>query len=60
MFRWGVRYDAPQGDGKGKVTWQVGDNWRPGDEMTSVFEDPVDGDARNIEWGAFEFVESRE
>ncbi|KFY01457.1 hypothetical protein O988_02729 [Pseudogymnoascus sp. VKM F-3808] len=39
MFRWGVRYDAPKGDGKGKVTWQVGKDWRPDDEVIAAFED---------------------
>jgi hypothetical protein len=60
MFRWGVRYDAPKGDGKGKVTWQVGEDWRPADEIMKAFEDLVGGDGENIEWEAFEFVEERE
>ncbi|KAK8009536.1 hypothetical protein PG991_012087 [Apiospora marii] len=31
QFRWGVRYEAPNGGaGNGKVTWQVGEDWRPG------------------------------
>ncbi|OBT65313.1 hypothetical protein VE03_04597 [Pseudogymnoascus sp. 23342-1-I1] len=58
MFRWGVRYDAPKGDGKGKVTWQVGDDWRPGDEIIRAFEDLVGGE--NMEWKAFEFMGERE
>lgn len=37
MFRWGLRYDAPKEDGKGRVTWQVGENWRPGGEIMRVF-----------------------
>jgi hypothetical protein len=57
MFRWGVRYDAPKGDGEGKVTWQVGEDWRPGDEIIRAFEDLVGGDGENMEWEAFEFVD---
>ncbi|KAI1129788.1 hypothetical protein F5Y10DRAFT_145540 [Nemania abortiva] len=60
MFRWGVRYDAPKGDGKGKVTWQVGENWRPGDEIIRAFEDLVGGDEGGMEWKAFKFIRERE
>lgn len=60
MFRWGVRYDAPKGDGKGKVTWQVGEDWRPEDEVIAAFGDLVGGDGENMEWKAFEFMEQRE
>ncbi|KFY15234.1 hypothetical protein V491_05732 [Pseudogymnoascus sp. VKM F-3775] len=60
MFRWGVRYDAPKGDGKGKVTWQVGEDWRPEDEVIKAFEDLVGGEGDNMEWKAFEFMEERE
>jgi hypothetical protein len=60
MFRWGVRYDAPNGDEKGKVRWQVGDDWRPGNEIIRAFEDLVGGDGENMEWEAFEFVGERE
>jgi hypothetical protein len=61
MFGWGVRYDAPApGDGKGKVTWQVGEDWRPDAEIIKAFEDLVGGDGENMEWGAFEFVGERE
>ncbi|KAJ4392334.1 hypothetical protein N0V93_005960 [Gnomoniopsis smithogilvyi] len=60
MFWWGVRYEAPKEDGKGKVTWQVGENWRPADEIVRAFEDLVGGDSENMEWEAFEFVEERE
>ncbi|KAK0718700.1 hypothetical protein B0T21DRAFT_295904 [Apiosordaria backusii] len=62
MFRWGVRYEAPAvgGDGKGKVTWQVGEDWRPEDGVIKAFEDLVGGDGENMEWKAFEFVEERE
>ena len=61
MFRWGVRYEAPAagGDGKVKVTWQVGEDWRPEDEVIGVFEQVVGGQD-NVEWKAFEFVEERE
>lgn len=59
LFRWGVRYDAPKGDGNGKVTWQVGEDWRPGDEIVRVFEDLVGGDRENMEWRAFDFVEEK-
>lgn len=59
MFRWGVRYDAPKGDGKGKVTWQVGD-WRPEDEVIAAFEDLVGGEEENMEWKALEFMEERD
>ncbi|OBT98125.1 hypothetical protein VE01_03824 [Pseudogymnoascus verrucosus] len=60
LFRWGVRYDAPKGDGKGKVTWQVGEDWRPEDEIIRAFEDLVGGDGENMEWKAFEFMGERE
>jgi hypothetical protein len=60
MFRWGVRYDAPKGDGKGKVTWQVGKDWRPDDEVIAAFEDLVGGEGGNMEWKSFEFMEDRE
>ncbi|KFY26969.1 hypothetical protein V493_03765 [Pseudogymnoascus sp. VKM F-4281 (FW-2241)] len=59
-FRWGVRYDAPKGDGKVKVTWQVGEDWRPEDEVITAFEDLVGGEGENMEWKAFEFREDRE
>ncbi|KAH6651433.1 hypothetical protein BKA67DRAFT_570930 [Truncatella angustata] len=60
LFRWGVRYNAPIGDGKGKVTWQVGEDWRPSDEIMRAFEHLVGVDSENMEWEAFEFVEERE
>ncbi|KAI0201418.1 hypothetical protein F4808DRAFT_425127 [Astrocystis sublimbata] len=60
MFRWGVRYDAPQGDGKGKVTWQVSEDWRPRDEVIKAFEDLVGGNREQVEWKAVEYVEERE
>jgi hypothetical protein len=60
MFRWGVRYDAPKGDGKGKVTWQVGEDWRSEDEVIAAFEDLVGGKGENMEWKAFEYMEERE
>ncbi|KAK4154476.1 hypothetical protein C8A00DRAFT_14421 [Chaetomidium leptoderma] len=57
MFRWGVRYDVS----KGQVIWQVGEDWRPGDEVMKVFEHLVGGDRENtIEWEAFEFISERE
>ncbi|OBT52722.1 hypothetical protein VE04_06576 [Pseudogymnoascus sp. 24MN13] len=59
MFRWGVRYDAPKGDGKGKVTWQVGD-WRLEDKVITAFKDLVGGEGENMEWKAFEYMEERE
>jgi hypothetical protein len=61
MFRWGVRYEAPAvgGDGKGKVTWQVGEDWRPDAETIKAFKDLVGGDGENMEWKAFEFLERR-
>ncbi|KAH6845708.1 hypothetical protein B0I37DRAFT_191163 [Chaetomium sp. MPI-CAGE-AT-0009] len=60
MFRWGVRYDAPNGDGngKGKVTWQVGEGWRPAKEVIRAFEDLVGG-GENMEWEALQFVRER-
>ncbi|KAJ4398819.1 hypothetical protein N0V85_006180 [Neurospora sp. IMI 360204] len=60
MFRWGVRYEAPAvgGDGKGKVAWQVGEDWRPEDRVIKAFEHLVLKE--NMEWKAFEFVEERE
>lgn len=60
MFRWGVRYDAPKGDRKGKVTWQVGEDWRPEDEVIAAFEDLVGKEGENMEWKAFEFTDDRE
>ncbi|KAK3392118.1 hypothetical protein B0T20DRAFT_384687 [Sordaria brevicollis] len=63
MFRWGLKYEAPvvgEGDGKGKVTWQVGEDWRPEDRVMKAFENLVGGDGENMEWKAFEFVEERE
>ncbi|KAF6809273.1 hypothetical protein CPLU01_15533 [Colletotrichum plurivorum] len=52
MFRWGVKYEAPDGERKGKLTWQVGD-WRPGNEVLQAFKQLVDGDGENEEWEAF-------
>ena len=68
IFRWGVRYEAAPavgggGDGKGKVTWQVGEDWRPEKRVIKAFEHLVGGDGdgeKNMEWKAFEFVEERE
>ena len=59
MFRWGVRYDAPKGSGLGKLTWQVGETWRPADEVIRVFEELV-GEKGSMEWKALEFVAERE
>ncbi len=59
MFRWGVRYDAPKGDGKAKVRWQVG-SWRPASEVLKAFEDLVGREGEDMEWEAFEFAEERE
>ncbi|KAK4244744.1 hypothetical protein C7999DRAFT_17010 [Corynascus novoguineensis] len=59
MFRWGVKYEAPKGDDKGKVTWQVGENWRPKDEIIRAFEDLLGEDRDNMEWQSFEYVEDR-
>ncbi|KAJ0161743.1 hypothetical protein CTA2_5666 [Colletotrichum tanaceti] len=60
MFRWGVRYEAPRGGGgRGKVTWRVGEDWRPVDKVIRAFEDLVGGDEANTEWKAFEFVGKR-
>ncbi|TRX89221.1 hypothetical protein FHL15_009919 [Xylaria flabelliformis] len=58
LFRWGVRYDAPKGDGETEVTWQVGEHWRPGAEIMSVFGDLVG--EKKMEWKPFEFVRERE
>lgn len=55
-----MRYDGPKGDGKGKVTWQVGEDWRPEDEIIRAFEDHVGGHGENMEWKAFEFMGERE
>jgi hypothetical protein len=59
LFRWGVRYDAPKGDGKGKVTWRVSQDWKPSDEVVKAFEELVGGDGENVKWEAFEFVAER-
>ena len=61
MFRWEVRYEAPAGgDGKGKVTWQVGEDWRPDDEVIRAFEDLVGKVGEAMERTAFEFLGVRE
>jgi hypothetical protein len=62
MFRWGVRYEAPAvgGNGKGKVTWQVGEDFTPEDRVIRAFEDLVGKDGEGMEWIAFEFLEQRE
>jgi hypothetical protein len=60
MFRWGVKYEAPKGEDKGKVTWQVGENWRPNSEIIRTFEDLLGEDRDNIEWQPFEYVEDRD
>lgn len=60
MFRWGVRYDAPKGDGSGKVTWQVGQDWRPADHVVGAFASLVGGDEARMEWKDFEYVDERE
>ncbi|KAJ4302483.1 hypothetical protein N0V88_002628 [Collariella sp. IMI 366227] len=38
-----LAYEAPAagGDGKGKVTWHVGEDWRPDDQVIGAFEDLV-------------------
>ncbi|KAI0543936.1 hypothetical protein F4679DRAFT_577251 [Xylaria curta] len=58
LFRWGVRYDAPKGEGTAKVTWQVGEHWRPEAEIISAFGGLVG--EKKMEWKPFEFVEERE
>lgn len=55
IFRGGVRYEAPAG----RVTWQVGEDWRSDAETIKVFEDLLDGDGEKMEWKAFEFLERR-
>lgn len=62
MFRWGVKYEAPVvgGNRKGKVTWQVGKDWTPEDQVIRAFEDLVGKDEEDMEWTAFEFLEERE
>lgn len=62
MFRWGLRYHRPQegGDSKGKLTWQVGQNWKPGPEVMEAFQELVGWDGVNIEWKEIEFIEHRE
>jgi hypothetical protein len=59
LFRWGVKYEAPENGGKGKVTWQVGDSWRPSNNIISAFEDLMDDHVGCIEWKAFEYVGER-
>jgi hypothetical protein len=64
MFRWGLRYEAPAvgEDEKAKVTWQVGEDWRPVGEVLREFADLVGGEDKedNMEWKAFEFLGERE
>ncbi len=62
MFRWGVRYEAPAvgGNGEGKVTWQVGEDWKPHDRVIRAFEDIVGKDGGSMEWTTFEFLGERE
>ncbi|KAK3293376.1 uncharacterized protein B0H64DRAFT_211507 [Chaetomium fimeti] len=60
MFRWGVKYEAPKGDEKGKVTWQVGESWMPGTEIMRAFEHLLGEDRDNVEWQSFDFVEDRD
>ncbi|EAQ90362.1 hypothetical protein CHGG_02297 [Chaetomium globosum CBS 148.51] len=60
MFRWGVKYGASNERGKGRVTWQVGQGWRPAENVVSAFEDLVSGDGGSMEWRALEFVRERE
>lgn len=60
MFRWGVKYDKPKGGGIGKVVWQVGEDWRPANEVMAAFEDLVGEGGENMEWKPLVFVEKRE
>lgn len=60
MFRWGVKYEASNRRGEGRVTWQVGEGWRPAEEVMSAFEDLVGGDGGSMVWKALEFVSERE
>ncbi|KAI1267807.1 hypothetical protein F5Y18DRAFT_376581 [Xylariaceae sp. FL1019] len=59
LFRWGVLYEAPGNGEKGKVTWQVGEKWRPSSQVISAFEDLVDVGG-STEWKAFDYVGERE
>ncbi|KAI0868225.1 hypothetical protein GGS24DRAFT_513698 [Hypoxylon argillaceum] len=60
LFRWGVKYEAPENGGNAKVTWQIGESWRPSSQVISVFEDLVGDHGGRIEWKAFEYVGERE
>jgi hypothetical protein len=55
-----VKYEAPKGDEKGKVTWQVGESWMPGTEIMRAFEHLLGEDRDNVEWQSFDFVEDRD
>jgi hypothetical protein len=57
-----IRGAAVGGDEKGRVTWQVGEDWRPEDEVLRAFADLVGGEDKedNMEWKAFEFLGERE
>jgi hypothetical protein len=59
LFRWGLRYDAPRGDVKGKVTWQVGERWRPENEVIRAFQNLVGEDEGSMEWAVFDVVSER-
>ncbi len=59
-FDAGVKYDAPKGDGNGKATWTVGEDYRPGDEIIKAFRELVSGGGGNMVWEAVEFVGERE
>ena len=45
---------------RGKLTWQVGQNWKPGPEVMDAFLELAGGDGVNMEWEEFEFVKERE
>lgn len=49
LFRWGVRHEARNGDGKGKVTSRVVENWRLWNEIIRAFEHLLGEDRGNIE-----------
>jgi hypothetical protein len=52
-WRWGVRYVSAKDGKKGRVEWQVGD-WRPREEIVTLFESLGGDDGIEAVWKPFE------